>query len=58
MPNIGRAIQQYNSKNPAVRLNLAGIGIGNGMVSPAIQYLSYADYAKENGIISDQVKSD
>jgi len=44
-----------SNQNPepgAIEINLKGIGIGNGLVNPAIQYQYYAKYAWEHHLVN------
>jgi carboxypeptidase C (cathepsin A) len=36
-------------------INLAGVAIGNGLTNPVIQFGAYADFAAQNGVISERV---
>jgi carboxypeptidase C (cathepsin A) len=50
VPRLANAILDGNAAgNP--RINLEGIGIGNGWVYPLVQQATYADYAYAHGII-------
>jgi len=54
VPAIAYRVQQGNiNKNGPYIINLDGIGIGNGWVDPYAQYPAYADFAKENDIITE-----
>eukprot|EP00826_Nyctotherus_ovalis_P045783 TRINITY_DN509_c0_g1_i2.p2 TRINITY_DN509_c0_g1~~TRINITY_DN509_c0_g1_i2.p2 ORF type:complete len:422 (+),score=130.88 TRINITY_DN509_c0_g1_i2:103-1368(+) len=48
VPAIGAYIARHSTK-----INLKGIAIGNGLVSPYYQYPAYADYAYEVGKIGE-----
>ena len=51
VPAIGHKIVEENSKAGAVRMNLRGLGIGNGLVEPMAQYGQYSKYALSRGLI-------
>jgi carboxypeptidase C (cathepsin A) len=36
-------------------INLRGVAIGNGLTKPSVQYGAYADYALQEGLISQGV---
>jgi carboxypeptidase C (cathepsin A) len=38
-------------------INLKGVAIGNGLTKPSVQYGAYADYALQEGLISQGVSS-
>jgi len=43
VPTIGRKIDEENANDPDLRINLAGIGIGDGLISPRDTAV-YAEY--------------
>jgi len=43
--------QQLNNQSATFTVNLQGVGIGDGWVSPVDQYLAYSPYAFDNGLI-------
>lgn len=47
------AIADFIVRNPDEDMNLAGVAIGNGWVDPYDQYPAYADFARENNLISN-----
>ncbi|KAF1811108.1 putative pheromone-processing carboxypeptidase kex1, partial [Eremomyces bilateralis CBS 781.70] len=51
IPYIAKAILERNKKNLAHPINLEGLIIGNGWISPAAQYPSYLQYAYKAGLI-------
>jgi len=54
VPAIAYRVQQGNLHHDGPeQINLQGIGIGNGWVDPELQYPAYADFAKENNVISE-----
>lgn len=53
IPNIARRIKESDrNHNATVDINLAGIAIGNGFITPTIQYTAYADFALANNLIT------
>ena len=46
------AIADFIVRNPDEDINLTGVAIGNGWVDPYDQYPAYAEFSKENGLIS------
>eukprot|EP00742_Colponemidia_sp_Colp-10_P000888 GILJ01000964.1.p1 GENE.GILJ01000964.1~~GILJ01000964.1.p1 ORF type:complete len:556 (-),score=84.06 GILJ01000964.1:375-2042(-) len=57
VPSIGALIVKRNQRvSVDQRINLKGIGVGNGWTDPYIQHGAYIDYAYNIGIISNEVK--
>mmetsp|Transcript_2526 Transcript_2526/g.3863 ORF Transcript_2526/g.3863 Transcript_2526/m.3863 type:complete len:464 (+) Transcript_2526:157-1548(+) len=54
VPAIGGRILYGNQDRAGVFINLKGIGIGNGMTHPALQFGSYAPYAHSHGLIDEE----
>nr|GLL33953.1 serine carboxypeptidase-like [Ipomoea trifida] len=52
IPALGTRINQGNKKKEGIYINLKGLGIGNGLTDPGIQYPAYPDYALDNNLIS------
>lgn len=48
VPAISSRIYKGNKKNEGLHINLAGVGIGNGLTNPEIQYTYYAEMANNN----------
>ncbi len=56
IPSISARIYKYNvdaDKNGSPKLNLKGIGIGNGLTDPLLQYPYYPEMGKNANILSD-----
>jgi len=53
VPTVADYVQQGNKMNPAVYINLKGVGIGNGWVDPVVQYGGYGPFAYQNKLIDD-----
>eukprot|EP00123_Amoebidium_parasiticum_P011856 comp20942_c1_seq1/m.27989 comp20942_c1_seq1/g.27989 ORF comp20942_c1_seq1/g.27989 comp20942_c1_seq1/m.27989 type:complete len:455 (-) comp20942_c1_seq1:446-1810(-) len=49
VPAVAAKILKENQKG-AVKINLKGVGIGNGLTNPLIQFDKYADYARDNPV--------
>ena len=49
-PGVAHTIFEKNLEGPSegVRINLAGLGVGNGLTNPVIQYQYYAEMAMNN----------
>lgn len=59
VPAVASYINEQNKKLPKAsgeRINLRGIGIGNGLTDPLVQYAAYADYVKERGLIGSALR--
>nr|GMD24077.1 serine carboxypeptidase-like [Ipomoea batatas] len=52
IPALGTRINQGNKKKEGIYINLKGLGIGNGLTDPGIQYPAYPDFALDNNLIS------
>lgn len=50
IPMLAHAIQKHNS-TAETKINLTGIGIGDGWVDPLVQEATYGDYAYAHGLI-------
>ncbi len=50
IPMLAHSILQQN-KSSDLKINLAGIGVGDGWVAPLIQEATYCDYAYAHGLI-------
>lgn len=48
VPAIAHRVYLGNRHAEGIHINLAGIGIGNGLTNPVIQYEYYADFAYNN----------
>lgn len=48
VPSIGARIHQGNLRKEGHRINLHGLGIGNGLTDPFVQYQFYAEMAYHN----------
>lgn len=57
VPGIAHAINDANKAGDEPKIPLAGIAIGNGLTNPKIQYGAYADFAYQNGLISETLHS-
>jgi len=51
VPTVGLKVLIENNKNPSKHINLKGISIGNGWVSPKVQYGGYGPFAYMNNLI-------
>ena len=51
IPMLAHAILKYN-ESAGTKINLKGIGIGDGWVAPLIQEATYGDYAYTHGLIN------
>eukprot|EP00123_Amoebidium_parasiticum_P013289 comp21878_c1_seq1/m.31307 comp21878_c1_seq1/g.31307 ORF comp21878_c1_seq1/g.31307 comp21878_c1_seq1/m.31307 type:complete len:371 (-) comp21878_c1_seq1:413-1525(-) len=45
VPAVAAKILRENLKNPALQINLQGIGVGNGLTEPLVQYGYYGEYS-------------
>nr|XP_043632105.1 serine carboxypeptidase 3-like [Erigeron canadensis] len=52
IPALATRINKGNKKKKGIHINLKGMGIGNGLTNPEIQYPAYTDFALANKIIS------
>lgn len=52
VPAFAHRIFLGNKDASNVHINLRGIGIGNGLVDPQVQYAQYAPFAKDRGIVN------
>ena len=52
VPAVAHKIYTHNKLGRGPRINLKGLAIGNGLTDPAIQYGAYADFALDNGLVS------
>lgn len=57
VPALSRHIFDQNQEGKNPKINLQGIAIGNGLVSPRHQYGFYADYAFDHGVVSSLTHS-
>jgi len=55
VPTVGLAVIIGNNKKEGKHINLKGVGIGNGWVSPKVQYGGYGPFAYQNKLIDSQV---
>lgn len=57
VPAIAHAINNDNKALPKgePKIKLAGIGIGNGLTNPKIQYDAYSDFALQNDLIDQEL---
>ncbi|KAL8193666.1 hypothetical protein R6Q57_026801 [Mikania cordata] len=53
IPAFAARINHGNKNKEGIHINLKGIGIGNGLTNPGIQYQAYTDYALANNVISE-----
>ncbi|KAL8150881.1 hypothetical protein V2J09_020689 [Rumex salicifolius] len=53
IPAFASRVHHGNQAQQGIHINLKGFAIGNGLTNPAIQYAAYADYALDNGLITD-----
>ncbi|KAL9261459.1 Serine carboxypeptidase-like 48-like protein [Drosera capensis] len=53
VPAIAGRVHRGNKANEGIHINLKGFAIGNGLTDPEIQYAAYADYAFDNGVITE-----
>eukprot|EP01006_Ploeotia_vitrea_P046717 TRINITY_DN67056_c5_g7_i1.p1 TRINITY_DN67056_c5_g7~~TRINITY_DN67056_c5_g7_i1.p1 ORF type:complete len:498 (+),score=261.46 TRINITY_DN67056_c5_g7_i1:175-1494(+) len=54
VPALANAIHEANLENPKVRINLAGIAVGDGFTDPHSQIQGYADVAFYSSLIDAQ----
>jgi hypothetical protein len=54
-PAVASHIYRAKELGTGPDINLAGVAIGNGLTNPTIQFGAYADYAAQNGVISEGV---
>ncbi|AES67519.2 serine carboxypeptidase-like protein [Medicago truncatula] len=52
VPAFASRVHQGNKAKEGIHINLKGFAIGNGLTNPEIQYMSYTDYALDNGLIN------
>ncbi len=57
MPTISYKIHQENQGSPAVRINLRGLAVGNGGMSPPDSFI-YGDYLFELGLVDDLARQE
>jgi serine carboxypeptidase-like clade 4 len=55
VPTVALATLIGNHDGKHKKINLRGIGIGNGWVSPRTQYAGYGPFAYQNGLITETV---
>ena len=55
MPAVASAVYKAKELGTGPIVNIKGAAIGNGLTNPAIQFGAYADYALENGVITQRV---
>ena len=55
IPMLAHAILAQN-KTADLKINLTGIGVGDGWVAPLIQEMTYGDYAYSHGLINGSQK--
>ncbi|KAG6550604.1 hypothetical protein Mapa_007857 [Marchantia paleacea] len=53
VPAVAARIHSGNKARNGIHINMKGFAIGNGLTQPDLQYEAYADYALENGLISN-----
>jgi serine carboxypeptidase-like clade 4 len=51
VPTVALSVIVGNHNNQGLHINLKGIGIGNGWVSPKVQYGGYGPFAYQNNLI-------
>jgi len=51
IPMLAHSILNYNDNAGSVKINLVGVGVGDGWVAPLIQEATYGDYAYAHGLI-------
>ncbi|KAK6936100.1 Peptidase S10, serine carboxypeptidase [Dillenia turbinata] len=60
VPAFASRIHQGNKESQGIHINLKGLGIGNGLTHPGIQYKAYPDYALQMKLIEqsdyDEIK--
>lgn len=59
VPAVAARIAEHNASEHrrTAPIALRGLAIGNGLTEPAIQYGAYADFARDNGLISNEVRA-
>eukprot|EP00897_Mesotaenium_endlicherianum_P001090 jgi/Mesen1/10982/ME000096S10551 len=53
VPAVSSRVHAGNQAKEGNFINLQGFAIGNGLTQPEIQYAAYADFALQNGLISE-----
>lgn len=51
IPHIAKRLHDYQKSTKGTPVNLAGIAIGNGWTVPEVQYLSYSEFAYDEGLL-------
>lgn len=51
IPIVGSTIIKHNLNTTETKLNLKGVGIGDGFTDPLIQWTSYNEYALSWGLV-------
>jgi len=54
VPAVASAVYKAKELGTGPIVNIKGAAIGNGLTNPAIQFGAYADYALENGVITQR----
>jgi carboxypeptidase C (cathepsin A) len=59
IPAVAARIAEHNASEARTTAPIAlrGLAIGNGLTEPAIQYGAYADFARDAGLISNDVRA-
>jgi cathepsin A (carboxypeptidase C) len=57
-PSIASRIFDGNNKNEGIHINLSGVGVGNGLTDPVIQYQYYPEMAMNNSYNIKTVSED
>lgn len=57
IPHFARAILDRNKQGDGIRINLAGLAIGNGWIDPLIQMRSYPQFVHGAGLIDAAQKA-
>ncbi|GBF95389.1 serine carboxypeptidase-like enzyme [Raphidocelis subcapitata] len=55
-PAVANRIYRARELGEGAPINLQGVAIGNGLTMPAVQFGAYADFAQQNGIISERTR--
>jgi hypothetical protein len=54
-PAVANKVYRTSELGQGPPINLKGVAIGNGLTKPSVQYGAYADYALQEGLISQGV---
>ncbi|KAI8464535.1 MAG: serine carboxypeptidase III precursor [Monoraphidium minutum] len=55
-PAVANRVYRARELGEGEPVNIQGVAIGNGLTMPAIQFGAYADFAQQNGLISEKTR--